>query len=100
MDTTSLATKTELLNISDKKISFLVKKEKRATITYILGLDEEIIDMKVFKKRVCKHLGTGSREGNLVPNSKIKTIGFNGDLVDSIYEILLEMGVDKNIIKK
>ena len=81
----------DLLNLIDRRIKLRFLKEKKASRTYIEGLDKffETNSIKEMVKKIQKKLSTGynslsDTEGNITSH------GFNGDHKERIKKILIE----------
>jgi translation initiation factor 1 (eIF-1/SUI1) len=81
----------DLLNLIDRRIKLRFIKEKKASRTYIEGLDKffEIDKIKTMVKTIQKKLSTGynsnsDEDGNIISH------GFNGDHKERIKKFLVE----------
>ena len=101
----------------DRKISLQFLKEKKSTVTYVMGMCDFIDndELELFIKKLKKALGTSCRceyeitnkeiinpetqEKEIIKYKKITRCGFNGDNRDRISKILQERGISKDKIQ-
>ena len=81
----------------DKHITLTYRKEKKTSRTYISGIDNFIDDVPTFCKTLKQKLGTGS---NIVNDNGNIMYGFQGNMINRIYDILIAKGIDSDKIKK
>lgn len=81
----------DLLNLIDRRIKLRFLKEKKASRTYIEGLDKFFNEccIKDMIKKIQKKLSTGYN-ANLDASGNIVSHGFNGDHKERIKKILIE----------
>jgi translation initiation factor 1 (eIF-1/SUI1) len=84
----------------DKMITIKWRKEKRTSRTYLTGLEgftDIIGDIPKFCSKIKKTMGTGAI---VIEEDGVKMYGFQGQLTDRLYNVLLEIGINKSKIKK
>jgi translation initiation factor 1 (eIF-1/SUI1) len=90
----------EMVAEIDKMIIIKWRKEKRTSRTYLIGLEgftDVIGDIPKFCSKIKKTMGTGA---TVIEEDGVKMYGFQGQLTDRLYNVLLEIGINKNKIKK